>query len=278
VIDNPGTVAFMLGYIFFLIFLIIFLARRSNIKENFPPRWIYYAFIVLAIGDSFHMFSRSIVYFTGIANEIAENLAWQAFYAQPEVISLLGFGLAASSITIHLFYFLTYIYWRKSNAVRWNASPGNEKRKTPTYIFVLDIIAVMMTISHTILVFMPENQWGAPIEGLIIYRVFTNIPLYIMGIQTIIVLLMQNRVGGADSIPGFSPQERKMARNMAYWMIFSYAMYSLTVFFTWVDPLFGMAMLPKTLAYMAMFYVFVKGSFVKNQKRYEMSFEKAVTS
>ena len=66
-------------------------------------------------------------------------------------------------------------------------------------------------------------------------------------------------------MPGFSPRERKMDRDMAYWMIFSFTMYSLTVFLTWISPLFGMAMLPKTLAYLAIFYVFFKGYFVKEK-------------
>ncbi|OLS15469.1 MAG: hypothetical protein RBG13Loki_0911 [Promethearchaeota archaeon CR_4] len=276
-IDNAGSVSFMLGYIIILPLSLLYLWRRSNIRENRPARWIYVAFIGLLLGDSFHLVARIIVYFVGLANGIELRPDWEAFYGQPVVIAYLGLGLAASAFTMQLFYLLIYVYWRKCNTVRWAASIGSEKRKTPGGMILLDINAVVMTILHTVLEFFPQNEWGAPTETLNVMRIITNIPFFIMGFQTIVVLLIQAKVDGVDSMPGFSLRERRMARNMAYLMIFSFSMYSLTVFLAWLEPMFGMTMLPKTVAYLFMLLVFVKGAFVKNNKRYELLSENTNT-
>lgn len=259
-IDNPGIVAFNLSYIGILFLVIIFLTRRTSIRENFPPKWIYLAFIALVIGDTVHILSRVIVYFAGITSG---NL--EVIYAQEWAISLLGIGLGATSITIHLFYFLIYIYWRKCEAFRWSANQVGEKEITPRHVRALDVVAALTVISRVVLVLFPENQWGLSSTVPNVVRYITNIPLYIMGVLTIVLLLRQSLVKDADAIPGFAPRERKMSGDIAYWMIISFGMYSLTVFLTWVSPLFGMAMLPKTLAYLAMFYAFVKGYFMKGK-------------
>ncbi len=257
-IDNPGIVAFNLSYIGSLFMVILYLTRRTSIRENFPPRWIYLAFIALVVGDTVHILSRVTVYFVGVGTGTLETI-----YAQEWAISLLGLGLGSTSITIHLFYLFVYIYWRKCEVIRWTASHDDGEGVTPVHIRSYDMNAIAMTISRIILVCFPQNQWGVASSEPNVIRYITNLPLYFMGVQTIFVLLKQSRIEGVDAIQGFSPRERTMARSIAYWMMFSFVMYSLTVFLTWVSPLFGMAMLPKTLAYLAMFYAFVKGYFVK---------------
>ncbi len=259
-IDNAAIVAFNLSYIGILYVVIVFLTRHTSIRENFPPKWIYFAFIALVIGDTIHILSRVIVYFTGVWNGDLE-----AVYAEAWAIAILGVGLGATSITIHLFYFLIYIYWRKCEAFRWTTSEDEKLRLTPYHVYMLDVVTISTVISRVILVFFPENEWGISATVPNGFRFITNVPLYVMGLLTIIRLLKQSRVKGADAIPGFSPREKKMSRDIAYWMIFSFAMYSLTVFFTWISPLFGMAMLPKTLAYLAMFFAFFKGYFAREK-------------
>ncbi len=81
-IDNAGIVAFNLGYIGILFLAIVFLTRRTSIRDNFPPKWIYLAFVALVIGDTVHILSRVIVYFAGLGDG---NL--DAIYAEEWAIS-----------------------------------------------------------------------------------------------------------------------------------------------------------------------------------------------
>ncbi len=259
-IDNAGIVVFYLCYIGILVITLLFLARRTRIREDLPQRWIYLAFVALTSGDSVHILSRVVVYFAGI---VGENL--EMIYAQDWAISVLGIGLAASSVTMHLFYVLIYVYWRKCELRRWTKTRDGENRAPPRHVPVLDVVAFFMFISRVLLVFLPENQWGVSSTVPNVTRYVTNLPFYVMGVLTITLLFLQSKVTGQESMPGCSPRERKMARDLACWMVFSFAMYSLTVFLTWVSPLFGMAMLPKTLAYLAMLYSFLKGYILKSK-------------
>jgi len=247
-----------LSYIGTLVLVLGILTGRTHIREKDPANAIYRGFIALLSGDSVHILSRVVVYFIGVANGNLETI-----YNEDWAIMFLGIGLGATSITMHLFYLFIYVYWRKCEAYRRTGKEDKEGATPPRFMRALDLIVVIMFLFRVVLVFLPGNQWGVSSTTPNIIRYMTNLPFYIMGFLTIILLLQQARIQGMDGIPGFSPRERRMARHIACWMIFSFVMYSLTVFFTWISPLFGVAMVPKTLAYLAMLYEFCRGYVIK---------------
>lgn len=253
-IDNLGSVIFNLAYLGTIWAAIVIVLVKAPAEKTPEWKWVFGAFLLLGFGDIFHLVTRTIVFVAGL--QYADPAA---IYAEQATIYLLGVGLVMTSITVQVFYLGMYMYWRAGEVRRLEAM--NKTEEDPR-LFKLDITAVAATIFRVVLIMYPQNRWGAQVEGYNLVRLLTNVPLYVIGIECLVLFYQRARATGHDDIPGFAPADRKMVKNSAHWILVSYACYSLTLFLSPVNAYFGMAMIPKTVAYLVVLWYFYKGLLV----------------
>ncbi|MHA1734671.1 MAG: hypothetical protein ACTSU5_22265 [Promethearchaeota archaeon] len=254
-IDNVGSVSFNLAYLAVIwCALLVVLAKAPREKS---PEWkaVFYAFLALGVGDFFHLVTRTAVFF-------AAQSDGTGVYDLDSTVWLIGFGLICTSVTVQVFYVGLYYYWRAGEARR--LEKGGREKPAEAF-FKLDIVVISSTIFRFVLLAYPQNQFGVQATGLNWFRILTNVPLFVIGILVVVLFLRRANVEESAELPGFSERDRSMVKNSAVWILVSYACYSLTIFLSWWNPLFGMAMIPKTLAYLAVLYYFFGGLLVQKK-------------
>jgi hypothetical protein len=226
-------------------------------------KYVFWAFLILGFGDFFHLASRIYIYFESI--KAPDQVA---FYDLESTISLIGMGLIFTSITVQLFYVLIYVYWR-TDQIKYLSKlyPSAAAEEIESKMFKIDFLAISSSLARIVLVFYPYNNYGAQFTTPNYFRWFTNIPLYIIGIIIMVILFKRAKVEGHEDLPGFSAKERIMVKKSSWSFLISYICYSLTVFLTVVEPMFGMAMIPKTIAYLFALYYFYQGLLSKQEKK-----------
>ena len=136
--------------------------------------------------------------------------------------SALGIGKAITSITMTLFYILLYYIFIE----RYNI-----KNKT------LDMGMWGLAIIRIVLGLLPQNQWTSSNPSFI-WSIYRNIPFAIMGLILII---------------GFYKKTRefndKNFKHMGLAITLSFGFYIPVVLWGDLNPLIGLLMIPKTLAY-----------------------------
>lgn len=138
------------------------------------------------------------------------------------VVSL-GLGKWITSITMTIFYIVLYEIYRQHFKV------GKEKTMTA--------IVYGCAILRIILCFMPQNMWlsaDAPIS----WGIYRNVPFLIMGIAIIYGFMKENKRTGDTTF-----------KYMPLAIILSFGFYIPVVLWADANPLIGMLMMPKTLAY-----------------------------
>ncbi|MDY7040231.1 MAG: hypothetical protein SVX38_05145 [Chloroflexota bacterium] len=186
-------------------------------------RWLVAAVLSLALGDSFHLVARAYRTFTGVEAMIAPTLSW------------VGFGLFATSFTITLFYLFTLLYcWQKYD-LQWG---------------LFESALVVLFVIRLCLLLFPQNDWDGSTSAWKLYR---NIPFTLAGLGVAWLLW---RLSREPTRP-----HRKLLAASAVVIVISFACYIGTLVLTGVNPIFGMLMLPKTVAYVLVAYWFLRIEF-----------------
>lgn len=162
--------------------------------------------LLLGAGDAFHLVPRVERYLKGQD----ERTEWK-----------LGLGLAVSSVTMTVFYFLLYVIY--GMLYGW-----------PSAVFA--ILVFGFGIVRIVLCFFPQNNWFHH-EGNMRWSLYRNIPFAIVGIAMIVLEL---------SAPGV------YGRQMALAIAISFGCYLPVTLFAKKHPAIGALMMPKTLAYVLM--------------------------
>lgn len=157
-----------------------------------------------------------------------------AFHLVPRVYALwttgleanataLGIGKLITSITMTIFYVLLYYVWRERYDIK------GEKNIT-VWIWILAIVRVGLCL-------LPQNQWLIYNPPLL-FGILRNIPFLVMGIIIIVLFSYEIRKNN-DRIFRFMPIA----------IALSFLFYIVVVVFSSIQPMIGMLMIPKTLAY-----------------------------
>ena len=250
--DNLFSIYLMIFYLA-AIWIGVIIAILKNIKNNAWKRrdsvWklTFLCYLLLGIGDMCHLGFRLFLNFTGIDPEL--QLA----------VFLLGTGYIISGILLTGYYIILFHIWEKIYG---------KKYSTPSKIKKYLIIIYVTFIIRIILVFLPYNQYFGydPAFDLgIDFGMITNIPFYIIGIITLVLSLKDSKTEKKQEKPSDIDSKRnKAVYNASIWLIITYICYSLTVYFSAINSLFGMFMLPLTIAYLIAYYYHYR--FILNRK------------
>lgn len=135
----------------------------------------------------------------------------------------LGIGKLITSITMTIFYIILYHVWR----IRYNIV---EKKGYTITVYILAILRIILCV-------FPQNAWTS-VNAPLSWKIYRNVPFTILGI-VIIVLFYKSAKKNHDV----------MFKNMWLTILISFGFYLPVVLFVNVFPIMGMAMIPKTLAY-----------------------------
>lgn len=244
--DNASLITMIIYMCFIWPIVFYTLIKHQGVPREINARIVFFAIVFLITGDSALMMTRIVSHYMYLATRISRETG---FVVQ-------GWGLAASSITMNCYYYCLYRYGECHNAVQ---SP-------PQYSAIsvsrMNRLARFLVFARIAMVCFPQNNWFVDPAGLDrTFRYFTNIPLYAQGLLAFILLWESIKIAPSN---GTSPAARSLVVNgMDYnktikkilvWMFVSFICYTITIFGMPISPMFGMAMLPKSLAYMMMVY------------------------
>ena len=191
----------------------------SGIKKKNLSHLLGLACLLLGFGDAFHLIPRAIGLFTDTLDAPSQTLAlW------------LGVGKLITSVTMSVFYVILYVYFRKKGVF--------PKSKT------LDIAVVSLTVARLTLLAFPQNGWvenASPLD----WGIYRNIPFLALGILVIVLCFLRLRK---------SPPYRLL------WLliILSFLFYLPVVLFASMASWVGMLMIPKTICYLIIAYLFCR--------------------
>ena len=162
-----------------------------------------------------------------------------AFHLVPRVLNYfvdydftmyLGVGKLVTSITMTVFYIFMYYIYLENYDVKEN--------KVVTYsIWGLSLVRVILCL-------FPQNNWLTD-SSLLMWDILRNIPLIILG-GLIVVLYFKKK------------NEDKIFKNVYLLVTLSFLFYIPVVVGTGAIPMLGMLMLPKTICYVLIMFVFNK--------------------
>jgi hypothetical protein len=255
-IDNAGSILFLWAYM--ITIWIVVVITWKNKPEKIPPQWKYLfgSFFLLAFGDIFHLLPRTYIWYQySIQNQLDA-------YVTDLGIQIYGIGLIFTGITMTFFYLGFYLFW-KSTFIEKKDIPELSKIKENIKIF--DIIAISSCIIRTILIFLPWNNWGtSPIYHYQIFsfRLITNLPLYVIGIEVLYLFMKSLKI--KTDISQIPEKVMIAIKGSTIWIIVSYVTYTITILGVNVEPMLGMMMIPKTIAYLIVLYYMYKN--ILNEK------------
>ncbi|MHA1672373.1 MAG: hypothetical protein ACTSYI_01980 [Promethearchaeota archaeon] len=160
-----------------------------------------------------------------------------------------GTGLILTGITITLFYLLFYLFWKEQFITHVDL-PGLQdvKKKIKTF----DILAYGSMLFRVILILLPWNHYGGtPVYylGVLSFRLITNLPLYILGFE--VVYLFVKSIRNTKDSDEIHLNIIKALKHSSIWITVSFISYTISLLGTPLVSLFGMMMIPKTIAYLA---------------------------
>lgn len=248
--DSYGSILFAFAYLAIIwIFLLIIIFKNLS-KGNFKNRdntwkWTFLAYLLLASGDAFHLGARIILFFMGISSSD------QIYHI------IIGTGYLVSGISMTYFYISIFHSWASLYGKEYS-SP----KKIKLYITILYAAFVL----RLILLFLPYNQWfgGNPtVDFGFNFRIITAIPLYIIGIISVMLLFKDSNTEKKKST-GIDEKINRANFYASIWFLISYVCYSITLFLVVDYPITGMFMIPKTIAYIIAFFYHYKGILNRN--------------
>ncbi|UYP46975.1 hypothetical protein NEF87_003260 [Candidatus Lokiarchaeum ossiferum] len=249
-IDNIPSIIFLWCYMFIIWGNLIHIWMKKPAERAKSWKLLFGAFFLLAFGDVFHLLPRTYLWFQySIGHQID-------IYTSPMGVSIYGIGLILTGITMTFFYLLFYLFWKEHFINRVNI-PGllNIKKR----IKIFDGIAFGSVIIRNILILLPWNNYGSePVLylGFISFRLLTNLPLYIIGLEVLYLFLKSTRKTQSTNV--VHPDITTALKRSSVWIIVSFVTYTITLLGSPAIPLLGMMMIPKTIAYLLVFYYMKK--------------------
>ena len=152
------------------------------------------------------------------------------YFVKGDFTAWLGIGKLVTSITMTVFYVLLYRLWLIAYDER-------EDRKMTACVYAL-------TAARVVLCLMPQNRWLQN-EGSVLWGVIRNVPFVVLG-ALVVMLYHRDRM----KIPRF--------RNVWLLIIFSFIFYIPVAVAASIVPMLGMLMLPKTVCYIMLIWIFWK--------------------
>lgn len=183
-------------------------------------RLVQWAFTALALGDTGHVGFRVFAYAQGGLETHLTFLGQQ--------FGLVGLGALATAVTVTFFYVLMLETWR----VRFNKNLG-----------WFGYLLLAAAGARLLLMIPPANQWNSPVPPQP-WSLYRNLPLVIQGLGVAFLILRDAR----------RVQDRAFTW-IGLMILVSYACYTPVILFVQKEPLVGMLMIPKTLAYVAIAFV-----------------------
>lgn len=220
-------ISFNVIYLIVVWWLVVLMALRMDTvapDDRATAKRVMWAFALLAFGDTGHVGFRVLAYALG------------GLEATPVVlgmpVSLVGLGALATAITVTFFYVLVLDTWR----VRFHKQYGR-------FEYVLLAAAVV----RLVVMALPQNAWESvtPPQP---WSTIRNLPLMLLGLGAAALILRDARA--VHDRPFFW---------IGVMILVSYACYAPVIFFVQQNPLIGMLMIPKTMAYLAIAVIAYKG-------------------
>lgn len=210
-----------LSAIWLIIIRMTIVMPTVSLQDRPAARLIRLAFILLAAGDTGHVGLRVIAALMG-SPEAQVKLFGTS-------MSLVGLGMLTTAYTVTFFY-MVFVFLYKERFQQ----PDN----WITY-FLLGTGLVRL-----IFMALPGNKWGSavPPQPMSIYR---NLPLILQGIG-ILFLFFREAYKRKDSL----------FTKVAWLITASFAFYLPVILFAQQIPIIGLLMIPKTIAYLAIAWLF----------------------
>lgn len=239
-INSPFSILFSISYLVIIWSVLLKTSIENFRTDMFKKRdatwkWTFIAYFLLGFGDIFHLGSRIYLFFS------------PGGFDTPSAELLLGWGSIITGITITYFYLAIFHAWEHM----YDETYSTEQRQK--YFFIL----YGAFVTRLLLMALPYNHWfGGNARGNLDFNfsLITSIPLYIVGILTIYLLLKTSTAEKAHPSETINSywNEGNYKASLAY--LFSYIMFSLTLFLSETYPLAGVFMIPKTVAYLVALY------------------------
>ena len=154
------------------------------------------------------------------------------YFVDADFTAWLGIGKLLTSGTMTVFYLIVYRLWLKLYAKRESVA--------------LSAVIYLTVVLRIVLCLMPQNGWLSG-GGSVLWALIRNIPFIVLGC-IIICLFFRTR--------------KEAARFKAVWLLvtLSFAFYIPVAVGASLLPMLGMLMLPKTVCYMVLIWLFFKYS------------------
>ena len=261
-IDNAPSILFLWVYMGIIWFALVRTWKKKP-KKSSSKSWnfLFGAFFLLAFGDVFHLLPRTYLWVQYALNNQVD------IYTNPVGISIYGIGLIFTGITMTVFYLFFYLFWKEQYINHLDIlGLANIKNKIRIY----DGIAYASVIIRTLLILLPWNNYGTtPVYywGFLSFRLLTNLPLYIIGMEVLLLFLKGYHV--TKNSGEISIGVNHALKQSSIWIIVSFITYTITLLGSPILPILGMMMIPKTIAYLLVLYfmqkfILTNPSFLKN--------------
>ena len=161
------------------------------------------------------------------------------YFVNADLNAWLGFGKLVTSVTMTVFYVLLYRLWLKVYGER-------EDKRINTAVYVLAAVRILLC-------FMPQNRWLQN-DSSVLWGVIRNVPFVILGgIDVWLFFRMRNEI----------------CRFRFVWLLItlSFLFYIPVAVAAGLVPLLGMLMLPKTVCYMILIWIFWKYALEETQRK-----------
>lgn len=220
-------ISFNIAYLIVVWWLVALMAlRMDTVAPDDRPtaKRMMWAFALLALGDTGHVGFRVLAYALG------------GLEATPVVlgmpVSLVGLGALATAITVTFFYVLVLDAWR----VRFHKRYG-----------WFEYLLLAAAVVRLAVMALPQNAWESVVPPQP-WSTIRNLPLMLLGLGAAALILRDARVAHDRTF---------------FWtgvmILISYACYAPVIFFVQQNPLVGMLMIPKTMAYIAIAVIAYQG-------------------
>ena len=227
-------ISFNIAYLVVVWAMVVAMVRRQPYvtpADQPVTRLFIWAFTLLALGDTGHVGFRVWAYALGDLSSTVSLLARE--------ISLVGVGALATAYTVTLFYALMLMIWHK--------------RYDKPYGWFGGLLWAAAVFRLVIMLF-PANEWNSVVPPQD-WSLLRNVPLVIQGLGVAYLILRDARAAG----------ERPFIW-IGVMILVSYAFYLPVILLVQQNPLIGMLMIPKTLAYVAIAFIAYFSLFRRQEK------------
>ena len=152
------------------------------------------------------------------------------YFSDADLSAWMGFGKLVTSVTMTVFYVLLYRLW-----LVVYKEPENPKMSRT--IYALAAVRILLCL-------LPQNRWLEN-ESSVLWGTIRNIPFVILGAADIWLYYRKR-------------SEEKRLRSVWLLILLSFLFYIPVAVGAGILPMLGMLMLPKTVCYMILIWIFLK--------------------